>query len=156
MSDQTEGTNASAETESQEAQTIPDAAHAGGAPGGEAAEDELEPGLTDRQARRDERWRDRARAAEERADRLTTREVLRVLGRQVNDAKVALAMAGEPVGNLLDDDGDVDEDAVAALAKRVLAQHPTLHRTGHHMDLGPKASLPQGRRATWGGLVSGR
>lgn len=149
-----ETTDATTEPEAAQAQSDAEPAGPAQPEGDQLAE--LEPDLGDRQVRRDERWRDRARTAEERADRLTTKEVLRVLGRQVNDAKVALAMSGEQIGNLLDDAGDVDEEAVAALAQRVLARHPTLHRTGHHMDLGPKASLPQGRRATWGGLVSGR
>lgn len=126
---------------------------AGDAPVEAGDADELEPSLTGRQARRDERWRDRARAAEARADRLATREVLRLLGGRVSDAQVALAMSGEAVADLLTEEGEVDDEAVADLAARVLEQHPALRKSAHHLDLGPKQSTSQRGSASWGGLL---
>jgi hypothetical protein len=110
----------------------------------------------DRETRRDERWRDRARTAEDRADRLTKREVLRLLAQRVADPEVALTMSGEDVGTFLTEDGDVDENAVADLAERIATEHPSLRPRTHHMDLGPKASPVQGRAASWGSVIRGR
>lgn len=116
---------------------------------------EVEP--VDRQARREERWRERARTAEERAERLATREVLRLLAGRVSDPVVALQMSGESVADLLTDDGDVDDEAVAALADRMAEAHPALRRTPpQHMDLGPKRTLPQRPSTSWSGLIRGK
>ena len=158
LPEQTEETNASAETESQEAQAIPeDAADDGGAPGGEAAPGQLGPGLTDRQARRSAHWRERATSAEARAERLARREVLRLLGERVTDPEAALTLDGGNLADLLDEDGDVDAEAVAELADRVAEARPYLRNPSHHMDLGPKRTSPgRGRSATWGSLVKGR
>jgi hypothetical protein len=111
----------------------------------------------DRQARRDARWRERATVAEARADRLARREVLRLLGERVADAEAALTLDETEVADLLNEDGDVDEAAVADLAGRVLTARPYLRRSAvHHADLGPRQSLPRRTTATWSGLLSGR
>lgn len=139
---------------------VEDRAEAGG--GGEqpdedgldGAEDE---GLTKgRHARRSAHWRDRATTAEARAERLTHREVLRLLGERVSDPQAALILDGGNLADLLDQDGDVDPRAVAELAGRVTDSRPYLRIPGVNMDLGPKASLPQGRKATWGSMIKGK
>jgi hypothetical protein len=117
---------------------------------------ELDRGLTERQsrqARRDDRWRDRARTAEGRAERLARREVLRLLGERVTDPEAALMLSGADLADLLDDDGDVDGEAVAELAGRVAEARPYLRPAVHHGDIGPKSSLPQRRSSTWDGVI---
>ncbi|WP_377640100.1 hypothetical protein [Oryzobacter terrae] len=134
-------------TDAEEASPPPSEGEARGAP------DESGNG---RQARRDELWRDRARAAEERAIRLASREVLRLLAQRVSDPEVALAMSGEEVRSLLTDDGDVDEEAVVDLAERMTTAYPTLRPRAHHLDLGPKASPVKRHNASWGSVIRGR
>lgn len=112
--------------------------------------------VADRQARRDTRWRDRAQAAEARAERLATREVLRLLGDRVSDPQAALALSGADIGDLLDDGGDVDAQAVADLAEKVAAAHTMLRPVGHHLDLGPRATPVRRREASWGSIIRGR
>jgi len=155
MPDPTEET-AGAATESQEAQAITGDHPEGAATEGEAAEDQLEPGLTDRQSRRSAHWRERATAAEARAERLARREVLRLLGERVADPEAALTLDGGTISDLLDEDGEVDTGAVEELAGRVTEARPYLRNPSHHMDIGPKASLPQGRKATWGSVIKGK
>lgn len=143
----------------QEAAREEDAGAGEGEPDQRDADGELGEGLTDRQsrqARRDERWRDRARAAEERAERLARREVLRLLGEQVTDPEAALMLSGADLADLLDDDGDVDGEAVAELAGRVAEARPYLQPQVHHGDIGPRASLPQRRTASWDGVIRRR
>src|SRR4051794_2553632 len=112
------------DTSGSDPDTVPASEPSQGTPGDSTAED--------RQARRDARWRERATAAEARADRMTVREVLRLLGDRVADAQAALTLDGTDVADLLDEDGDVDEEAVADLAGRVLAARPYLRRTAMH------------------------
>lgn len=157
MPDQTntEETSDSAEAESQEAQAIPDEPDA--APDAEPTGDQLESDLTDRQARRSAHWRDRATSAEARAERLAHREVLRLLGERVSDPEAAMVLDGGNLADLLDEDGDVDPEAVAELAGRVTDSRPYLRIPAHHMDLGPKQTSPSwGHGADWASLLRGR
>lgn len=117
-----------------------------------------EGGAEDRQARRDGRWRERAQVAEVRAERLARREVLRLLGSVITDPEAALILGQVDVSDLMDDDGDVDTEAVQVLADELVQARPYLRVSGpvHHGDLGAKAVMPQRQSQSWGAVIGGR
>lgn len=149
--------------ETPDAQTDPAAGEQGGtAPEGvevsgetspEAASTaESEPGV-DRQQRRDERWRERATAAEARVERLVRGEVIRQLAGRVSDPEAALRLGETNVGDLLDDAGNVDLREVEALARGLVAQYPSLQPRAHHGDIGQKSVSQQGKSVSWADVM---
>jgi hypothetical protein len=136
--------------------SVEEPAQEGGAGGGAPGED--------RQSRRDERWRERATAAEQEVTALRAqvrasrwREVEAVAAPRIADvADLRLVVSDDTLAALFDQDGGLDVDAVHRLLDDVVAEHPAWRAVGHHGDLSPKRGVPPRRTATWAGVIGGR
>ncbi len=160
-SDQTEESNTDATTEpdpeSPEAQAAAEAAtaRADRADAGAAGDGPDEPVET-RQERRDGRWRERAQTAEARIEHMQRAEVARLLAERVTDAEAALTLSNAAMADLLDEDGNVNPNAVQELADEVAEQRPYLRKTPtHHADIGPRRPPGQSSSPSWGRLLKG-
>jgi hypothetical protein len=129
-----------------------------GAPDGadETAADE-----TGSKANREARYRTERNAAREelatasaRILALQTREVERLAG-DLAEPKDLLTLSGKELGDLLNEDGDVDAEAVAEAVADVLAARPGLRKNDAAID--PSQGLGGGRpkaQPTWGSLLT--
>lgn len=105
------------------------------------------------------RYRRRLRDAETQRDALSGRverlqrtEAERVAGQHLAQGSDLFLFA--ELGELLDDDGEVDETKVREAAKRAAAARPGL---GHHRaDLGQGARESAGAPAAWSSVIGGR
>ena len=122
---------------------------------------EDEPG-PDRQGRRDERVRDRLRAAEAERDALRVQRDLLAesVANSVVSQSVAVpadywTLAGRSPVEYLSDDGLLDVDRLGADVAVFLTERPAagVLVERHHADQGPKRTAP-GRGATWDRLLA--
>jgi hypothetical protein len=114
----------------------------------EEADEQVE--VDNRQTRRDAEFRTRAVAAEARADRLAAREVERLLAAFVTSPADALALGESTAGRFVNEQGDVDTDALEEFARTVTASRPWLRKVqGHHGDMGPKRTAVARPSPTW-------
>ena len=113
----------------------------------------------DRQTRRDSTMRERATKAEARASRLASKEVLRALSVYVSSPVDALVLGEVDPLDFLDDNDDVDVDAVEQFAETISKDRPWLRRTTPsphtHADLGTKKRNVVARSTSWAKVFRG-
>src|SRR6187397_1953819 len=88
-----------------------------GAPVNETGPEQVEPS---KQERRDERWRGRALTAETRLSQYQERDVLQQIASfGVGDARLVWREGGVALADVLNEDGDVDVEALREVVERV-------------------------------------
>ncbi|MDI9940876.1 hypothetical protein QM806_36565 [Rhodococcus sp. IEGM 1351] len=89
----------------------------------------------------------------ERIERLQTRELERVAAKHLSVPADLLTLSGKTLADLLDDDGDVDPEKVAAVAVEVLGARPGLKPNDRATD--PSQGHGSHGRGTprWGDLL---